>query len=64
MDTCARAGVFARYNALVHGRKRWLLRPPSDAVLSTQHPLEWLRASGTDGFRNRTYLIGENAPLN
>jgi phage host-nuclease inhibitor protein Gam len=58
MDTCARAGVFARYNALVHGRKRWLLRPPSDAVLSTQHPLEWLRASGTD------LLEGENAPLN
>ena len=31
------------WNALVAGRKRWLLYAPRDAFYSELHPLEWLR---------------------
>ncbi len=31
------------WNALVAGRKRWLLHPPNASFYSELHPLEWLR---------------------
>ena len=40
------------FNALAVGTKRWVLRPPSEATLSTEHPLSWLR-------RNSQQLLAE-----
>jgi hypothetical protein len=37
------------FNVLVHGTKRWFLRPPSEATMSTEHPLEAVGRSGSDG---------------
>ena len=30
-------------NALLHGRKRWWLKEPSDAIYSVRHPRAWCR---------------------
>ena len=30
-------------NALLHGRKRWWLKEPSEAVYSVRHPRAWCR---------------------
>ena len=31
-------------NALLHGRKRWWLKEPSEAVYSVRHPRAWCRS--------------------
>ena len=48
------------WNALVAGRKRWLLYAPRDAFYSELHPLEWLRR-GSDAHVGSRALECEQA---